>query len=102
MVSDIVEIAPKINVDDAGEPLHQPVHNTIQRLVRCALGPVSKRTVVKVSFKDRSQDKLHSSLNDSILNGGNSKLAALAVPFRDLYPSVLGRFVNPCEKLLLN
>jgi hypothetical protein len=56
---------------------------------------------VKVSFKDRFQDKLYSSLNDAILDGGNSELAGLAVPLGNLYPSVLGRSVGPSEKLFL-
>jgi hypothetical protein len=57
---------------------------------------------VKISFKDRFQDKLYSSLNDAILDGGNSELAGLAVALGNLYPSVLGRLVSPSEKLLPN
>src|SRR3989337_1498051 len=58
-MSDVVEVALKINVNDSGEPSHQPVHDSIQRLVRCPFGPVRKRTRVKISFKDRLQDELH-------------------------------------------
>src|SRR4030066_36399 len=67
-MSDVVEVALKINIDDSGEPLHQPVHYSVQRLVRCPFGPVRKRTRVKISFKDRLQDELHRSLDHSPLD----------------------------------
>src|SRR5918996_3055658 len=72
VMAHVVKVALKINVDDLGKPLHQPVHHSIQRLVRCPPGPVSKGTFVKISLKDRLQNKLYRSLNDSILDGGNS------------------------------
>jgi hypothetical protein len=54
----IVEVALKININHLGQPLHQPVHHSIQRPVRCAPWPICKRAVVKISFKDRFQDEL--------------------------------------------
>ena len=101
-MANVVEVALKINVDDSGEPLHQPMHYSIQRMMRCAFGPVRKRACVKISFKDRLQDELHSSLDNSILNGGNSEPAGLAIPFGYLYPPVLARLVVPCKKFLSN
>jgi hypothetical protein len=93
-MSDVVEVALKINVDNSGKSSHQPVHDSIQRLVRCPFGPVRKRTRVKISFKDRLQDELYRSLDHSILDGGNSEPARLAIPFRYLDPPVLRRLVR--------
>jgi hypothetical protein len=88
-MSDVVEVALKININDSGKSSHQSVHYSIQRLVRCPFGPVRKRTCVKISFKDRFQDKLYRSLDHSILDGGNAEPARLAIPFRYLDPPVL-------------
>ena len=101
-MANVVEVALKINVDDSGKSLHQSVHYSIQRLVRCPFGPVRKRTCVKISFKDRLQDELHRSLDNSILDGGNSEPARLAIPFRYLDPPVLPRLVCPVKKFLSN
>jgi len=49
---------------------------------------------MKVSLEDRLQDQLYGSLNNPILNGGNSELAGLAVPLGNLYPPVLARLVG--------
>src|SRR6266704_2293588 len=95
MMANVVEITLKIYVDDLGEPLH----NSIQCLMSRTFGPVSERALVKIGFKDRLQDKLQSSLNNSILNGGNSEPAGLAIPFGYLYPPVLARLVPACVKL---
>jgi len=96
------EVALKINVDDSGQPLHQPRHNAIQCLMRCALEPICKRALVKVSFKDRFQDKLYRSLNDSIFDGRNSEPAGFAIPFRYLDPPILTRSVSSRKKPLSN
>ena len=58
MMANVVEVALKINIENSAEPLYQPVHHAIERLVRCAFGPVGKLTLLKIGFKDRLQDKL--------------------------------------------
>src|SRR5205809_7036537 len=102
MMANVVEITLKIYVDDLGEPLHQPVDSSIQCLMSRTFGPVSERALVKIGFKDRLQDKLQSSLNNSILNGGKSEHAGLAIPFGYLYLPVLARLVPACVKLPWN
>src|SRR5439155_20905938 len=102
MMANVVEITLKIYVDDLGEPLHQPVDNSIQCLMSRTFGPVSERALVKIGFKDRLQDKLQGSLNNSILNGGNSEPAGLAIPFGHLYRPVLARLVPSCVTLPWN
>src|SRR5437879_12403493 len=99
MMFNDVEISLRIYVDDLGQPLHQPVDNSIQCLMSRTFGPISERALVKIGFKDRLKDKLQSSLNNSILNGGNSEPAGLAIPFGYLYPPVLARLVPACVKL---
>jgi hypothetical protein len=79
-MANVVEVALKINVDDLGEPLHQPVHHPIQCLMRRAFGSVCKRARMKVSLKDRLQDQLYGSLNNPILNSGYSDLRVLPFP----------------------
>src|SRR5262245_19664150 len=102
VVSEVVEVAPKIYVNNSGESLCQPVHNSIQCLVGRTPGPVSKRTLVKVCFKDRLHDKLYRSLYNAILDGGNSEPSSFAIPLGNLHPPVPARFVSPSEKLLAN
>src|SRR5262245_21607491 len=102
MMANVIKVALKINVDDFGEPLHQPMYHPIQRLMRCTFGPVTKRACIKVSFKDWLQDQLYCSLNNPILDSGNSESTSLAVAFGYFYPPVLARTVGPCKKLPLN
>src|SRR5438128_5356507 len=99
MMANGVEIALMIDVNDLDERLHRPVDNSFQCLISRTFGPGSERALVKIGFKDRLQDKLQSSLNTSILNGGNSEPAGLAIPFGYLYPPVLARLVPACVKL---
>src|SRR5215510_14614159 len=73
VVSEVVEVAPKIYVNNSGESLYQPVHNSMQCLVGRTPGTVSKRTLEIVCFKDRLHDKLYRSLYNAILDGGNSE-----------------------------
>src|SRR4030095_13289136 len=70
--------------------------------MRGALGPVAVRTLVKVGFKDRFQNKLYRSLDHSILDGGNSQPTGLAVSLGYLYPPILARLVRSCDKFPSN
>src|SRR3989442_12151322 len=89
----------KLSVVYLGVPFTPAVDKLIHCLMSRTFGPVSERALVKIGFKDRLQDKLQSSLNNSILNGGNSEPAGLAIPFGYLYPPVLARLVPACVKL---
>jgi hypothetical protein len=65
-VPDVVKIAPQIDIYDACLVLNDCLGHSVDRLMSCLLGSVSKRSRLNVGFKDRLQAELERPLHHPI------------------------------------
>jgi site-specific DNA recombinase len=71
VVPDVVKIAPQIDIYDACLVLNDCLGHSVDRLMSCLLGSVSKRSRLEVGLEDRLQDELERPLHHPIPDGRN-------------------------------
>src|SRR5438876_2946022 len=71
VVPDVVKIAPQIDIYDAYLVLYDCLGHSVDRLMSCLLGSVSKRSRLEVGLKDRLQDELERPLHHPIPDSRN-------------------------------
>src|SRR5204863_9842954 len=78
IVPDIVEIAAQIDVYDSCLLLNNRAGHTINRVMSCPLGTISKRSRLEVGLEDRLQYELERTLHHPIPDRRNRKDADFA------------------------
>jgi hypothetical protein len=98
-----VEVGSEIKIDDSLLPFHDRSVDLQDRFMRCPLRSVSIRPRLKISFKDRLQDKLECPLDHTVTDGRNRKNADLDAPvFRNfLFPHPHG-LIRLVDQFVLN
>jgi hypothetical protein len=87
ILSNIVEVAAQVNVDDPRLLTDNGFGYTGYRFMGCPIGSVSKRSRLKVRLKDRFQYQLERPLRHAVPNSRNRKDSDFAPILRYLLPS---------------
>src|SRR5260370_20505311 len=85
----VIKIGAEVDVNDSGFLFDNRLSHSVHRLMCCSLRPVSVRSRLKISFKDRLQDQLECSLAHPIPYPRNPQTAYLPPSFRN--------FLLPCR-----
>src|ERR1700675_3112391 len=86
-VLNVVKVGAEIDVDDSSLLLDDCLCHTVYRFMCGSFRSISIRSRLKVSFEDRFQNELKSSLDHTVTNRGNRKDAA--------FPPILRYFLPP-------
>src|SRR5438034_2177117 len=87
VVPHIVKVGSQVKVEDARLPLDNCLGYSLDRVVCCPLGPISKRSRLEVRLEDRFEYELERPLNHPVPNGRNRKDADFAPILRYFLPS---------------
>ena len=79
----VVEVGSKIQIDDTGLAVKNPLTNSQYRILRRLLRAVAKRSRLKVRFEDRLQDELQRTLDHSIAERRNREHPELSPGLRN-------------------
>ena len=85
MMTHVVEVGSKIQIDDTGLAVNNPLTNSQYRIVRRFLRAVTKRSRLKVRFEDRLQDELQRTLDHSIAERRNREHPEFSPRLRNPY-----------------
>src|SRR5262245_55020916 len=95
IMSNIVEVGAKVQVDGMSLPLFDSLGDSLDRCLCCSLRSVSVRPRLEICLEDGFQNELDRSLDHTLPNGRNRE---------DSYfrPPVLGNFVPPVPHGLIS
>src|SRR4051812_20977569 len=79
VVPDIVKVGPQVEVEDARLPLDYCLSHSLDRVLCCPLGPISKR--LEIRLEDRFEYELERALHHSVADRRNRKDADFAPSF---------------------
>jgi hypothetical protein len=66
VVPDVVEVGSQVKVENARLPLDYCVGYSLDRVMCCPLGPVSKRSRLEIRLEDRLEDELERTLHHPV------------------------------------
>src|SRR6202021_4084347 len=78
VVPDVVEVGSQVKVENARLPLDDCVSYSLDRVMCCPLGPISKRSRLEIRLEDRFEDELERTLHHPVPDGRYRKAAAFA------------------------
>src|SRR3954469_5573893 len=78
VVPDIVKVGTQVEVEDARLPLDYCLSHSLDRVMRCPLGPISKRPRLEIRLEDRFEYELERTLHHSVADRRNRKDADFA------------------------
>ena len=76
VVPDIVKVGTQVEVEDARLPLDSCLSHSLDRVLCCPLGPISKR--LEIRLEDRFEYELERALHPSVADRRNRKDADFA------------------------
>src|SRR5262249_32849244 len=80
MMSDVVEIALEVNINDPCLPAHNRLGHALHSGVRRPFRAIAIRTRLKIRFKNGLKDQLQGSLHHTVADGWNPEDADLRPP----------------------
>src|SRR5271170_3066720 len=87
VVPDVVEVGSQVKIEHARLPLDYRLSHPLDRVMRCPLGPISKRSRLEIRLEDRLEYELERALDHSVTDRRNRKHADFAPVLRYLLPS---------------
>ena len=78
VVPDIVKVGTQVEVEDARLPLDYCLSHSLDRVMCCPLGPISKRPRLAIRLEDRFEYELERALHHSVADRRNRKDADFA------------------------
>ena len=86
VVPNIVKVGAQINVEDPRLPPDYCLGNSLDRIMSCPLGTISKRSRLEIRLEDRLEYELERALHHSVTDRRNRKDADSAAILRYLLP----------------
>ena len=71
VVPDIVKVGAQVEVEDARLPLDYCLSDSLDRVMCCPLGPISKRSRLEIRLEDRLEYELERALHHSVADRRN-------------------------------
>ena len=84
VMPDVVKIGPQVKVKNTRLPFDYRLSHSLDRVMCCPLGPISKRSRLEVRLEDRLEDELERTLHHSVPDSRDRKHADFAPVFRYL------------------
>src|SRR5215469_11839034 len=82
VVPDIVKIGSQVKIENARLPLDYSLSDSLDRVMRCPLGPISKRPRLEIRLEDRFEYELQRPLHHSVADSRNRENADFAPVLR--------------------
>src|SRR5215470_8003386 len=95
-----IQVGSQVEIDHIGHAPHDGFRDTSNRSVSCLLRPVAVRPRLEISLEDRFQDQLQCTLDHSVADARNRKLASLPSFFRYLDLPQPSGSISPLHQLL--
>src|SRR5215472_411427 len=82
VVPDIVKIGSQVKIENARLPLDYSLSDSLDRVMGCPLGPISKRPRLEIRLEDRFEYELQRTLHHSVADSRNRENADFAPVLR--------------------
>ncbi|HEY4960880.1 MAG TPA: hypothetical protein VII29_08490 [Terriglobales bacterium] len=86
VVPNIVKVGAQINVEDPRLPLDYRLSHSLDRIMCCPLGTISKRSRLEIRLEDRFEYELERALHHSVADRWNREDTDFAPVLRYLLP----------------
>src|SRR5262244_2558232 len=86
VVPDIVKVGSQVKIEDARLPLHNRLGYSLDRVMCCPLGPISKRSRLEIRLEDRFEYELERALHHPVPDRRYRKDADFATILRYFLP----------------
>src|SRR3977135_1227373 len=86
VMPDIVKVGAQVEVENARLPLDYCLGDSLDRVMCCPLGPISKRSRLEIRLEDRLEYELERALHHSVADRWNREDTDFAPVLRYLLP----------------